>query len=207
MKLLGALEKPFYAAVDPLVERLIRAGVRPNTITTVGTGLVLASAVAYGLGHVRIGGLVLLMSGVAEDGGVRTPHGSHVEGLSAEPISDAEAAVAVFSPSAVSVYLEPPSGSPRNVFEATVTERGPEWASKMIAYVEATPFGAAHGLHGVEGMVEFWMRYGALCDALIAETRLPVLSVDTDEAIWPSIEDHVVSWLRPVGGERWTSPA
>ncbi|HYC32930.1 MAG TPA: CDP-alcohol phosphatidyltransferase family protein [Gemmatimonadales bacterium] len=66
MKLLGALEKPFYAAVDPLVERLIRAGVRPNTITTVGTGLVLLSAVAYGLGHVRIGGLVLLLSGVAD---------------------------------------------------------------------------------------------------------------------------------------------
>ena len=44
MKLLGALEKPFYAAVNPLVERLIRAGVRPNTITTVGTGLVLVSA-------------------------------------------------------------------------------------------------------------------------------------------------------------------
>ena len=66
MKLLGALEKPFYAAVDPLVERLIRAGVRPNTITTVGTGLVLLSALAYGLGHVRIGGAILLLSGVAD---------------------------------------------------------------------------------------------------------------------------------------------
>lgn len=66
MKLLGALERPFYAAVNPLVERLIRAGVRPNTITTIGTGLVLLSAVAYGLGHVRLGGLVLLLSGVAD---------------------------------------------------------------------------------------------------------------------------------------------
>lgn len=66
MKLLGALEKPFYAAVNPLVERLIRAGVRPNTITTVGTGLVLVSAVAYGLGHVRLGGALLLLSGLAD---------------------------------------------------------------------------------------------------------------------------------------------
>jgi len=40
VKLLGALEKPFYRVVDPLVQRLIRTGVRPNTITTVGTGLV-----------------------------------------------------------------------------------------------------------------------------------------------------------------------
>ena len=51
MKLTGALEKPFYAAVNPLVERLIRTGVRPNTITTVGTGLVLVSALAYGRSH------------------------------------------------------------------------------------------------------------------------------------------------------------
>jgi CDP-diacylglycerol---glycerol-3-phosphate 3-phosphatidyltransferase len=66
VKLLGALEKPFYAAVDPLVSRLIRAGVRPNTITTVGTGLVLVSALAFGLGHVRLGGALLLLSGVAD---------------------------------------------------------------------------------------------------------------------------------------------
>ncbi len=66
MKLLRALEKPFYAAVEPLVARLIRTGVRPNTITTVGTGLVLVSAVAYAAGHIRIGGLVLLLSGVMD---------------------------------------------------------------------------------------------------------------------------------------------
>jgi len=66
VKLLGALEKPFYATVNPLVERLIRAGVRPNTITTVGTGLVLVSAVAYATGHVRTGGALLLLSGVAD---------------------------------------------------------------------------------------------------------------------------------------------
>ncbi|HEV8454639.1 MAG TPA: CDP-alcohol phosphatidyltransferase family protein [Gemmatimonadales bacterium] len=66
MKLTGDLEKPFYAAVNPLVERLIRAGVRPNTITTIGTGLVLVSAVVYATGHIRLGGLLLLLSGVAD---------------------------------------------------------------------------------------------------------------------------------------------
>jgi phosphatidylinositol phosphate synthase len=66
VKLLGALEKPFYAAVDPLVQRLIRSGVRPNTITTIGTGLVLVSAVAYATGHIRLGGALLLLSGVAD---------------------------------------------------------------------------------------------------------------------------------------------
>ena len=66
MKLLGALEKPFYATVNPMVERLIRAGVRPNTITTIGTGLVLVSAVAYAVGQIRLGGLLLLLSGVTD---------------------------------------------------------------------------------------------------------------------------------------------
>lgn len=66
VKLTGDLEKPFYAAVNPLVERLIRAGVRPNTITTVGTGFVLVSAIVYATGHIRIGGLLLLLSGVAD---------------------------------------------------------------------------------------------------------------------------------------------
>jgi CDP-diacylglycerol---glycerol-3-phosphate 3-phosphatidyltransferase len=66
VKLLGALEKPFYTMLNPLVERLIRAGVRPNTITTVGTGLVLVSAVLYATGHVRTGGLLLLLSGIAD---------------------------------------------------------------------------------------------------------------------------------------------
>jgi CDP-diacylglycerol--glycerol-3-phosphate 3-phosphatidyltransferase len=66
VKLTADLEKPFYAAVNPLVERLIRAGVRPNTITTIGTGLVLVSAVFYATGHIRLGGLLLLLSGVAD---------------------------------------------------------------------------------------------------------------------------------------------
>lgn len=66
MKLLGALERPFYATVSPIVSWLIRAGIRPNTITTVGTGLVLLSALFYGTGHIRLGGLVLLLSGVLD---------------------------------------------------------------------------------------------------------------------------------------------
>ncbi|HJR17352.1 MAG TPA: CDP-alcohol phosphatidyltransferase family protein, partial [Gemmatimonadales bacterium] len=58
--------KPFYATVNPLVKRLIRAGVRPNAITTVGTGLVLVSAIVYATGHIRIGGALLLLSGIAD---------------------------------------------------------------------------------------------------------------------------------------------
>ena len=60
------MERPFYTAVRPLVDWLIRSGIKPNTITTLGTGLVLLSALAYGLGRIRLGGLLLLLSGVLD---------------------------------------------------------------------------------------------------------------------------------------------
>jgi CDP-diacylglycerol--glycerol-3-phosphate 3-phosphatidyltransferase len=48
------------------VDWLIRNRVRPNTITTFGTVLVLISAVAYAFGHVRFGGMLLLLSGLLD---------------------------------------------------------------------------------------------------------------------------------------------
>ena len=66
VKPLAVVEGPFYRAVAPLVSWLIRRGVRPNTITTVGTGFVLVSAVAYGFGAIRVGGALLLISGIAD---------------------------------------------------------------------------------------------------------------------------------------------
>ncbi|HEX2450520.1 MAG TPA: CDP-alcohol phosphatidyltransferase family protein [Gemmatimonadales bacterium] len=60
------MERPFYSAVRPVVDWLIRNGVRPNTITTLGTMLVLISAVAYAFGHVRLGGALLLLSGLLD---------------------------------------------------------------------------------------------------------------------------------------------
>ena len=66
------VEQGFRAVVRPAVDGLIRTGVRPNTLTTIGTILVLVSALAYGLGHIRTGGLLLLLSGVVDtlDGAV-----------------------------------------------------------------------------------------------------------------------------------------
>lgn len=66
------VERVFYATTRPMVDGLIRQGVRPNDITTVGTLLVVASAVAFGLGSVRLGGLLYLVSGIVDtlDGAV-----------------------------------------------------------------------------------------------------------------------------------------
>lgn len=66
MKPLAALERPFLALLQPLVGALIRTGVKPNTITTFGTLLVLVSALFYGTGWIRLGGLFLLLSGITD---------------------------------------------------------------------------------------------------------------------------------------------
>jgi CDP-diacylglycerol--glycerol-3-phosphate 3-phosphatidyltransferase len=49
---------------DPLVRALVRGQVRPNTITTVGALVVVGSAVAFGRSAIRLGGGLLLLSGL-----------------------------------------------------------------------------------------------------------------------------------------------
>lgn len=67
MQLAGtAVERGYLATMKPVSGFLIRAGISPNAITTIGAGLVVVSAVAFGLGWIRIGGALLLLSGVLD---------------------------------------------------------------------------------------------------------------------------------------------
>jgi molybdate transport system ATP-binding protein len=63
-----------------------------------------------------------LVRGTAVAEGVRLGTGLVLQGIPAEPLVTGDPAVAAFSPSAVSVYLKPPQGSPRNLIGATVAE-------------------------------------------------------------------------------------
>src|SRR5262245_48372614 len=54
----------FVSLVGPVARGLIRGGVRPNTITTIGTLFVIGSGIAFGLGEIRLAGALLLLSGV-----------------------------------------------------------------------------------------------------------------------------------------------
>src|SRR5436189_4981761 len=56
----------FGKLIEPLAVVFIRLHIRPNLITTVGTLVVIASATAFGLGWVRPGGLLLLVSGLVD---------------------------------------------------------------------------------------------------------------------------------------------
>ena len=73
----------------------------------------------------RIAGLNLI-EGTWQDGGLVTPRGMRIEGTSADPTPrQGEHAVAVFRPNAVSVFRQPPGGSPRNALEVRVTHVEP----------------------------------------------------------------------------------
>lgn len=54
----------FVALTGPVARALIRSGVHPNAITTIGTLIVIGSGIAFGLGTIRLGGALLLLSGV-----------------------------------------------------------------------------------------------------------------------------------------------
>ena len=65
-----------------------------------------------------------LLTGTVTAEGLMTAYGL-VSGTSESPLAHGEAATAAFPPAAVSVFLAPPHGSPRNTFEATITDLEP----------------------------------------------------------------------------------
>lgn len=74
-----------------------------------------------------------LARGVVERGSVRASGGLLVAGLHHDvPVPEGHPAVAVFSPSAVGVHRERPSGSPRNVFAAAVRELEPRGSQVRV---------------------------------------------------------------------------
>jgi CDP-diacylglycerol--glycerol-3-phosphate 3-phosphatidyltransferase len=72
----GIVRRGYEGALAPVVRALIDARVSPNTITTIGTVVLGASAVAFGFGAVRLGGLLLLLSGMMDTLDGRVARGS-----------------------------------------------------------------------------------------------------------------------------------
>jgi molybdate transport system ATP-binding protein len=86
----------------------------------------------------RIAGLNLVR-GTARGATVSTAAGLRIEGLTEDQLAEGQAAVAVFSPSAVGVYRQAPAGSPRNVVTGTVTDLEPHGHQVRVhtAYLSA----------------------------------------------------------------------
>ena len=63
MKSLWAeIKEAYLRLLDPLAGALARVGVSPNALTTIGAVSTVAAAVAFGLGHIMLGGWVLSLT-------------------------------------------------------------------------------------------------------------------------------------------------
>lgn len=72
------VERGFEASLVPLVNWLIRRGVHPNLLTTIGTLILVGSSVAWGAGSIKLGGFLLLLSGVFDMLDGRVARGSEL---------------------------------------------------------------------------------------------------------------------------------
>jgi len=63
---LKALRGPTYRIIDPLVRWLIRRGVHPNAISTVGFVATLVAGLMYHQDHVRTAGFLVLIGGLVD---------------------------------------------------------------------------------------------------------------------------------------------
>lgn len=58
------LRRAFEALLAPVIDALIRANVAPNVLTTIGTLVLFGSGYAFAVGSARMGGGLLLLSGI-----------------------------------------------------------------------------------------------------------------------------------------------
>jgi hypothetical protein len=101
-------------------------------------------------------------------------------------------AIATLSPRFV--YLRAPDA--RQFLEAHVVSRkGVDIVSKIAAYTETTACARKHDWVGLPGMIEFYARYREVCDALLADTALPTLEIDTSNGDWDRVRQRIASWL------------
>src|SRR5260370_19668557 len=73
-----AVRDAFLKAIGTIARAVIRAGISPNVTTTLGARVVIAGAVAFGMGYIRLGGTLILASGMLDliDGQVARAGGS-----------------------------------------------------------------------------------------------------------------------------------
>lgn len=60
---LEAFRAPVYRIIDPAVRAMVRRGVHPNMVTTLGFVSVVAAGILYHMDHVRWAGLMVLVGG------------------------------------------------------------------------------------------------------------------------------------------------
>jgi hypothetical protein len=90
------------------------------------------------------------------------------------------------------VYLQDPD--PESFIRDHVTQVRSDVWQKIVRHVEQTPMGRVLIDGGFDASVEFWVRYRQVCDALVAQTELPLLVLDIS-AEWDDVTPRIMAWL------------
>ncbi|HEX5005029.1 MAG TPA: CDP-alcohol phosphatidyltransferase family protein [Gemmatimonadales bacterium] len=179
------LERGYYSFTGPLVRWLVRAGVRPNSITTLGTLLVVVSAVFYGYGSIRLGGFFLLLSGaldtldgaVARQSGAATRFGAFYDST-LDRISDGATFIGI-----AAYLLHAPDVAYRNL--AIILAMVATLSSLVVSYARARAeglgidckVGIAQRAERIIGLGAVSLLVGAGPQALVLEGMVALLAV------------------------------
>lgn len=133
-----AVKDGFVRLIGPLARGLIRAGVAPNAITTVGTLVIVAAGLAFGTGAVRGAGFLLLLSGlfdildgqVARQGGRATTFGAFYDST-----LDRVGESALFA--GIAVYFLRGGVAPERLMPAVLAAIVALAASLLVSYTRA----------------------------------------------------------------------
>lgn len=149
----SALRAPFTRAVRPLMDALVRTGVHPNTVTTLGFLVTVSAGLSFFLDEIRLGGFLVLLGGlfdvldgyVARASGKASKFGSFYDST-LDRFSEVVVFLGVFSLYSGST---PELGRPWMVYVVALAMAG----SLMVSYTRAR----AEGL-GIESTVGLMQR-------------------------------------------------
>ena len=96
----------------------------------------------------RIAGIDLV-AGIAEEHGLVAPGGARIQGILDPACVRGDDAVAVFSPAAVAVHVNPPTGSPRNHLAVTISELEPRGELIRVHAAATVADGPGNGSGGL----------------------------------------------------------
>jgi molybdate transport system ATP-binding protein len=122
----------------------------------------------------RIAGINLVNGTIGADGALHARSGDHWHGIPAQELSGGQDAIAVFPPTAVAVYRDPPGGSPRNCIELTVAELGIRGSAVLVRAQEQAD--------GAPGLA-----------AEITVDAASELRLTPGESVWFSVKAHEVA--------------
>ena len=184
---LKALRSPVYTIIDPVTRWLVRNGVHPNAITTMGFVATVGAGVLYHLDHVRWAGLFVLLGGlfdifdgrVARESGLASKFGSFYDS-----VLDRISEVVVFI-GLISLYVNSTALADQwMIYVIAIALSG----SLMVSYTRAK----AEGL-GLDCSVGFMQRaervvllglgsilFGLMWDGLVVSGIIVIMAVTTN---------------------------